>query len=58
MEKLDHFYHNQVDYFMQLMMHIYMVVHLQLVLLIVQELYQEDQKEKLEFGKLENKLKL
>jgi len=42
---------------MLLMMLIFMDVHHLLAHLIVKELYQEVQKEKLEYGKLEDKLK-
>lgn len=56
--KSEPFYLSQENYYMLLLMHIYTELVLLLVLLIVLELFQEDLKVKLEYGKLEDKLRL
>jgi hypothetical protein len=58
MVKLDLSSHNQENYNLSLMMLISKELLLWLPLLIVKELFQEVMKEKLESGKLVNKLKL
>jgi len=57
MEKLELFIHNQENLCMLLMKPIIMELLPFLSHLIVLESYQEEVKEKLEFGELENKLK-
>ncbi|CAD8192177.1 unnamed protein product [Paramecium pentaurelia] len=58
MGKSEPFYNNHVDCHIQLMMHLYMGVPHQYVLRIVKQLFQQNQKQKSGFGKLESKLKL